>query len=470
MDKFLPRQAPLKEGRAHPFQYPLSSRRRSLSTRSIAAIVAAALACIFLVYYLASYDNVSNATSVKKAFGNAKSVAPIVNSVVGSDDDSSSPGIQAPKQQPAIAPIHPDPQFVPDLKSEHSEESTILASAKTPKRPDFQAVLDRVLSLLPDEMHQRELLRPFDGTGKEKLREIGLRSRAYKGFFEAWENLHLVIGEDSTYVRDDVLQYLRSQNDASDSSAASLNQIMRNYESYRWFLSRLSTLLFPWTSPYFADHMDLHSSFHRGGRGIALTAGDEQAPYLLASIPSFRKLGCNLPIEIMYLGDSDLSEDFRTDLEALEGVYTRDLSQMVNDEGWKLAGWAGKPFTILFSSFREVIFIDADSLFFHNPAILFEDPEYQRTGALFFRDRLIMPESKKRWLQAILPKPISKQVRQSRMWTGDSGHQQESGVIVVDKWKHFVALLLVSRMNGPDRDGNKDEGKIGIYDMVYGKI
>ena len=200
-----------------------------------------------------------------------------------------------------------------------------------------------------------------------------------------------------------------------------------------------------------------------------LTAGDEQAPYLLASIPSFRKLGCNLPIEIMYLGDSDLSEDFRAELEALDEVYTRDLSQMVNDEGWKLAGWAGKPFTILFSSFREVIFIDADSLFFHNPEMLFDDPEYQRTGALFFRDRLIMPESKKRWLQAILPKPISKQVRQSRMWTGDSGHQQESGVVVVDKWKHFVALLLVSRMNGPDRDGNKDEGKIGIYDMVYGE-
>ena len=200
-----------------------------------------------------------------------------------------------------------------------------------------------------------------------------------------------------------------------------------------------------------------------------MTAGDEQAPYLLASIPSFRKLGCTLPIEIFYLGDSDLSEDFRIELEAIDGVTTRDLSQMVTDEGWRLAGWAGKPFTILFSSFREAIFIDADALFFHDPAILFEDPEYKKTGALFFKDRLIMPETKKRWLQAILPKPISKQVRQSRMWTGDSGHMQESGVVVVDTWRHYIALLLVSRLNGPDRDGKKEEGIIGIYDMVYGK-
>jgi alpha 1,3-mannosyltransferase len=82
-----------------------------------------------------------------------------------------------------------------------------------------------------------------------------------------------------------------------------------------------------------------------------------------------------------------------------------------------------------------------------------------------------MPESKKRWLQQILPKdrPLSKQVRQSRFWTGESGHMQESGVVIVDKWRHFVALLLVTRMNGPDRNGNEDEGRIGIYDMVYGK-
>ena len=45
---------------------------------------------------------------------------------------------------------------------------------------------------------------------------------------------------------------------------------------------------------------------------------------------------------------------------------------------------------------------------------------------------------------------------------------QESGVIVVDKFRHYLALLFVTRMNGPDRDGNKDEGRIGVNDMVYG--
>jgi hypothetical protein len=182
------------------------------------------------------------------------------------------------------------------------------------------------------------------------------------------------------------------------------------------------------------------------------------------------KLGCQLPVEVMYLGDSDLSEEYRAELEAIDGVITRDVSQMVNDEGWKLAGWAIKPFAILFSSFREVVFIDADSAFFKDPEVLFEDPAYQKTGALFFKDRLMMPESKKRWVQQVLPKPFSSQIKQNRFWTGESAHMQESGVVVVDKWRHFLAMLLVTRMNGPDRDGDEDAGKVGVYDMVYGEF
>ena len=121
------------------------------------------------------------------------------------------------------------------------------------------------------------------------------------------------------------------------------------------------------------------------------------------------------------------------------------------------------------SSFREAIFIDADALFLQNPEILFEDSDYLKTGALFYKDRLIMPESKRKWLRKILPKPISEQVKESRLWTGASGHMQESGVIVLDKWRHFVSLLLITRLNGPHRTGNEEMGIQGVYDMMHGK-
>lgn len=217
----------------------------------------------------------------------------------------------------------------------------------------------------------------------------------------------------------------------------------------------------------YPDHMALHASFQHGGRGIVFTAGDNQAGQLMTVIPSLRKLGCQLPIEVMYLGDDDLDEEKREELEQLDGVVTRDLKLMIDDDGWRLAGWAAKPFALLMSSFREAIFIDADSFFFVDPTTLFEDENYLATGALFFKDRNVSPESKRSWIKSILPSPISANVKRNRLWTGESGHHQESGVLVVDKYRHFLPLLLTTRLNGPDRDGDAN-GKRGVYDMVYG--
>lgn len=133
-----------------------------------------------------------------------------------------------------------------------------------------------------------------------------------------------------------------------------------------------------------------------------------------------------------------------------------------------MTGWAAKAFAILMSSFREAIFIDADSFFFVDPAVLFDDEAYLSTGALFFKDRNLSPENKRAWIKSILPSPISDKIKQNRMWTGESGHMQESGVIVVDKSRHFIPLLLSTRLNGPDRDGDEAKGKKGVYDMMYG--
>ncbi|KAL2847532.1 mannosyltransferase putative-domain-containing protein [Aspergillus pseudoustus] len=374
-------------------------------------------------------------------------------------------------------PVEPlPPRNATSIKDEtakdQEEKSVKPANTKEVSWPhtDLEAALRNTFTLHPDELQAGSLLKPIEVTGEARLREFGLRTRYYKKLFAAWETVHLVASGDDTglYIRDDIIQAVQRHPYIAKRLQMTETEIIQSYESYRSIITRLSTLLFPWTAPYFPDHMHLHAQFYRAGKGIVFTAGDKQAPFLLTSIPTLRELGCHLPIEVMYLGDHDLSQSVREQLEALPGVTTRDLAQMVNDQGWKLAGWAGKPFAILFSSFREVIFIDADSLFFQNPELLFVDEDYLETGALFFKDRIILPESKRKFLQEVLPRPLSRQVLESRFWTGDSGHMQESGVVVVDKWRHFIPLLLVTRMNGPDRDGNKAEKIVGVYELVYG--
>ncbi|GAW17593.1 hypothetical protein ANO14919_070520 [Xylariales sp. No.14919] len=489
-----------KEGRLPPEQFSpvLMEQRRRLNSRIKHAFIFGTVLIVFFVYFclqrdrLAPWEESSSGPRNNALLRNQKS--PVSWAGTYRNDwrsrFSSRKSVQTPmlgeivrdeeqvREPIAKEPIMKDP--VPEITKtqdthHHQQKPEPEMEREKPhpnhwsERPSLKSDLEAVFALQPDEMNMRELLRPINDGGAERMRELGLRTRAYSRYLAAWEKLHLAenkkTGEMS--VRDDVIQYLRSvQEDEDTSVGSSLTNTIHDYEAFRAFLAKFARLLFPFTSPYFADHMALHAQFKNAGRGIVLTAGDDQAKYLLTTIYTFRELGCDLPIEIMYLGDADLGEDHRFELEALPGVTTRDISQMVDDEGWKLAGWAIKPFAMLMSSFREVIFIDADSFFFRDPTKLFDDPDYKRTGALFFRDRTIMPESKRRWLLQILPRPIHKLAKESSWWTGSSGHHQESGVVVVDKWKHFVSMLLICRFNGSDRDPRA--GKVGVYEMMHG--
>lgn len=166
------------------------------------------------------------------------------------------------------------------------------------RRTEMEAALERVITSLPGEMNMRDLLRPVEGTGKEKLHEMGLRTRSYRDFFQIWEDLHLASNPDGTsYVRDDIVQYLTQLRNipgfATQAtgifSSMTTGQIIRCYETYKFFLAKFGQLLFPYTSPFFPDHMSLHLQFKAAQRGIVLTAGDDQAHFLMTTIYSFSK-------------------------------------------------------------------------------------------------------------------------------------------------------------------------------------
>lgn len=107
--------------------------------------------------------------------------------------------------------------------------------------------------------------------------------------------------------------------------------------------------------------------------------------------------------------------------------------------------------------------------FFSNPELVFDDPQYTGSGALFFKDRNLGLEKQQKWIRQILPKPISEPMwKENRFWLGESAHMPDSDVVLVDRWKQFVPLLLTARLNGPERDGDEFEGRRGVYDMVYG--
>lgn len=222
----------------------------------------------------------------------------------------------------------------PSVKQPWKESTASKAQAPTAHADnDIEKAMRHISTLFPDELQMKGLLAPFSETGEAHVRDLGLRVRIFKKAFEAWESLHFVSHEGSMHQRD-VVQKLRKL----ELPSADLRKMVQTYDRFRSYVNKLADHLFPWTGAYFPDHMTLHATLYSGGRGIVITAGNDQAKFLLTSIPSFRRLGCQLPIEVLYLGDSDLDEEWRDKLEALPGVITRDLSHMINDKGWDLKG------------------------------------------------------------------------------------------------------------------------------------
>ena len=113
---------------------------------------------------------------------------------------------------------------------------------------------------------------------------------------------------------------------------------------------------------------DLRSRYERGSTGIVITAGDPIVRFCAHLIVSIRSvLHSNLPIQVFYAGDNDLSPPKRAWLASLvkfgpelefidiEAVFNSTTLGFDKSHG----GWAMKPFAMLASRFEKVILLDA---------------------------------------------------------------------------------------------------------------
>lgn len=141
----------------------------------------------------------------------------------------------------------------PNMNAKEREHQKPLQPIHAQVDQQFESALRSVVSLMPNEITARALLSPVGGGGKERMREMGMRARAYKKYFEAWETLHLITSGSSIHIRDDVIQYLRAHPEFAEELSGSIAELIRSYEAFRHFLQRLANLLFPWTAPYHPD-------------------------------------------------------------------------------------------------------------------------------------------------------------------------------------------------------------------------
>jgi hypothetical protein len=176
------------------------------------------------------------------------------------------------------------------------------------------------------------------------------------------------------------------------------------------------------------------------GAGIVTCAGGRTyftCAWVLVNL--LRRLGCELPIEVWYRGDQEMSDDMRRLLERTEGV--RCMNAADHGPGCRLNGWEIKAYAIIHSRFEEVLFLDCDNVPTRDPSGLLDEEAYRRHGAVFWPDRW-MGEGDPDHLRTLFP----------QAWEACDVEERdepefESGQMVVNKRRCWRALQLAMFLN-----------------------
>ena len=216
----------------------------------------------------------------------------------------------------------------------------------------------------------------------------------------------------------------------------------------------LKSQIFPWAHKQ--PKLSAYQGAGKESKGIVICTGNEYFKFVVHSIRNIRLVhNCTLPIEVFYIGESDLSPDKRTYLSTLDGVSVRDITTVFDQNILKLNGWDAKPFSMLASTFSQTLLLDADTVLLHSPDVLFSDSGYQADGALFFHDRTLFPTDnfKREWLQSLFPRPFSSRLQARRFFQLKTSYEQEAGAVLIDKSRRLAGLLAACALNNrPERE------------------
>ena len=143
----------------------------------------------------------------------------------------------------------------------------------------------------------------------------------------------------------------------------------------------------------FLDQLPPASPERFQGRGLVIAGGGlTYFPPLYVTVRAVRHVGWTLPIQVWFLGRQDelppahqaLLERFGVECVDADVVRERYPCRILN-------GWELKAYAVLHAPFAEVLSLDADCYPIRDPSILFDDADYQQTGAVFWPDLACAP-------------------------------------------------------------------------------
>lgn len=175
-----------------------------------------------------------------------------------------------------------------------------------------------------------------------------------------------------------------------------------------------------------------------GTKGLVSTAGGAYLPVFVISLRMLRRTGSNLPMEV-FLSDESEYEHYICDvvlppLNARCMVLSHVLDAVPGT--WKIEKYQFKPFAMLFSSFEEILFLDADAFPLMKPEALFTSEPYRSKKMVTWPDF---------WSSTV--SPIYYEITSQPVPPINVRQSTESGEILISKKTHLMTLLLCTYYN-----------------------
>ncbi|KAI5966516.1 uncharacterized protein KGF55_000825 [Candida pseudojiufengensis] len=231
------------------------------------------------------------------------------------------------------------------------------------------------------------------------------------------------------------------------------------------------------------------------GKGIVVSAATRHSRDLVRLIKVLRALNNKLPIQIMHKGDItkkwltaieeaavvDIETTFQAENLAEDNPILKDTNLLDQSKEfgsefpkqdltfvnlapcikrnfkYSFPGYSNKLLALLFSTFNEIILLDADTVPLVPPMEFFESKEYQKSGTYFFQDRSLRDNNdyiETNYFATLFPSNensidnlfdiprITEKTLNNKYMTGWR-HYQEAGVVAFNKKEHFTGLLMM---------------------------
>ncbi|KAI5960662.1 uncharacterized protein KGF55_004555 [Candida pseudojiufengensis] len=247
-------------------------------------------------------------------------------------------------------------------------------------------------------------------------------------------------------------EYLSLFLQLNDSEISSLKQ------SHEKFINSMPN---EWPKDLLIENNNINQNQFLKGDGIVYLAGGKYDQLVLLSIKILRKLGSNLPIEIMIPTQKDYNLQFCNEIIPSLNGKCIIMNEFIPDlliKNNKFGSYLLKNIAILLSSFENVLYLDADNLPIKNPDNLFVNKPFIDNHLIIWPDLWRRSTSPLLYDIADIKVDTNNKVRNSYLNKNNDNDNEkisfhdcegslpeassETGQILINKKHHFKTLIL----------------------------